>query len=362
MRCFDKGVHPLNLVRVAFGVVCAGALCTVACSDGGSGSADLSNGTGGVLDADTPDSTDLVQDSALMDTVLNVEDDQDTSVEGDTSEEDTDGNAVDPNQPGRQRTPVQEGLSPDGADIAMDMATGDVRAGRVQLGTGGMGGAQVECAPDDYVLANSVARFCVEGLTTSNALFFSGGRLIDAEPAGIAPPLGQDGRDRLDIATVFIDLMTHSTESVEVVRDGTAGPLAVVRVTGRLEPVMYIAGLVGPFLFRPSAMAIVTEYRLAPDTRALEVVTFVTNVGTTPINTQVGDLIFWGDTLRVLYPGYGPDAPPGPPSPVALMAYGPGVVYGWLSEDNVGVIELPGVDLPAVPLTQPQTQLEPNQE
>lgn len=261
---------------------------------------------------------------------------------------------VDPAAPGRCLTPAQSGVTPEGLDVLVAAGEGEVRLGLVSDETGGLGGVESTCKRGDYVLVNRVARFCVEGQLSSNRLFFDGGRLVDAEPADQPTPAGQTGRDRLDVLSPFVSLQVGSAERIEIVRDGSDGQLAVLRVSGVLEPSAYLAGIVGPSLFQRRAMRVVTEYRLRPERRDLEVATFMTNTGASPMNIQSGDLLFWGDTIQSFFPGSGAQPPPGAQ---AVVGFGAGVAYGMVYDAPFTSVEIPGLSLPASPLLAPLRSL-----
>lgn len=265
---------------------------------------------------------------------------------------------VDPNAPGLRRAPTQEGVDPDGLDLTEGLVVGQVRAGRVLTGNGGFGGPEANCKPNDFVLANAAAHFCIEGKASNNRIFFDGGRLTDAEPLGVDPLEGQSGRDRLDLVSTFINLGAQSAANVEVVRDGSEG-LAVVRVTGRVDPSMYLAGIVGPALFSVPDIDVETEFRLAPDSQRLEIVTFFINRSGHRRSINPGDILFWGDTLTYFFLGHGTVLPEGSQG---TFGAGQGVAYGWFNEESTGTVEIPiGSALPAVPLTLPGMSVEDGQ-
>lgn len=273
----------------------------------------------------------------------------------DVEEPDADADEPDADDPvpGLLPTEPQDGVSPEGADIE-NVAPGEVRAGIVRQGTGLITGVQQACRPGCFVLANDRARFCVEGVATGSNLFFDGGRIIDAIPQG-APEIS-GGRDRLDILSSFIDSKTSSAQNVEVIRDGTDGELAVVRVTGIEEPSSYLAGVLGPAFFRERPVEVVTEYRLRPGSASLEIVSFATNRQEEGrLNIIPGDILFWGDTLDVFFPRTGRTAPR---QLQTMVAYGQDVAYGWFTQDITFPISLVGVDLPAWPLSQASAQAE----
>lgn len=259
-----------------------------------------------------------------------------------------------PRPPEHALSQPQPGVDPEGVDITAPAVEGQARVGVVREGTGGFGGVQATCRPGCFALVNTRARFCIDAEANTSQLFFDGGRIIDAEPVGPAP-LERGGRDRLDVASPMVDLKVGSATTVEVIRDGSDGGQAVLRVTGREEPVMYLAGVVGPSFFRTRPLEIVTEYRLAPDSAALEVVTVIINEGQNLTTVLPGDIMFWGDTLGSYFPGF-ERAPLGVQG---VMAFGRGISYGWFTEGPAGSTQLQVISLPAVPLTVDGARLEP---
>ncbi len=263
----------------------------------------------------------------------------------------------DPPPPTIPLTPVQEGIGENGADIDAPIEDGQVRAGRVTQGDGGFQGAQAVCNTGDLVLANSVARFCIEAVQPTQQIYFAPGQIIDAIPAGLDPLPNGEGRDRLDNLATLSDYQTGRGESVDLIRDGTVAlegdNVAVVRVEGEEEPVMYLAGVIGTALFRKRSLRVFTEYRLRPDTAFLEIVTVIENTSDNKIfTTAPGDIVFWGDTITSLPPVAGPEG-----GFFASLAYGHGVSYGMFTEHPFSTVILPGVDLPASLVSHPSGRL-----
>lgn len=249
-------------------------------------------------------------------------------------------------------TPLQEGVDPDGVDVPASLDEGQVRVGVVREGAAGFFGVEASCKPGDFVLANAHARYCVEGATTTTHLYFDGGRLVDAIPAGAG--VG----DRLHVVTTFASVQTGSAKEVTVVRDGTVD-LAVLRVSGVLEPIMYFAGAVGPGLFRPQPIDVVTEFRLGADSAVLEMVTFYTGRDRVlNLSPGAGDIIFFGDTLDYVFPGAGHGAPP---NVTSVMGFADDIAYGWFGEEATTAPDLPGFNLPAIPLSAVAAVLVPEQ-
>jgi len=293
------------------------------------------------------DTADTSPDAAPEDTAPDAPPEDTGDDTADTAPDPCEG-TIDPTSPGLCPTPQQDGIPADGQDVLGPLEAGAVRVGRVQSGTGGLGGIEATCKRDDFVLVNAVARFCVDGMISSNQLFFDGGRLIDAEPVGPALPEGATGLDRLFVLSPFVNFQVGAAQRIEIVRDGSDGELAVLRVSGPIEPSSYLAGVAGPVLFQATGMVAATEYRLRPNSPTLEIVTTVRNEGTASQNVSAGDIPFWGDTSFYVYPGNGTVTPPGAQ---AIVGYGDGVAYGLLYEDRTYGGSIPEVDLPATPTT-----------
>lgn len=266
--------------------------------------------------------------------------------------------SVDPAAPGLCPTPAQLGIPAGGQDVLVAAGAAEVRLGQVTDETGGMGGVESTCKRGDFAFVSSAARFCIEGAISSNRLFFDGGRLVDAEPVGRAPAPGQTGRDRLDVLSPFVALQVGSAREITIVRDGSDGQLAALRVSGVLEPSAYLAGIVGPELFKRRPVEVVTEYRLRPGSAALEIVTFLKNTGAERLNLQGGDIVFWGDTISPFFPGSGLQPPTAAQS---VLGAGAGVAYGLLYETPFSSVNIPGLSLPASPLLTPLLLLDPDQ-
>lgn len=316
------------------GLLIAGALLLSACGDGDKKDPGVSDAGADVV-ADVPDTPDTDSGTDAPGDGGDASDVPDTDASD--AEEDTT-----PPPPAVAPTPEQVGVDPNGVDVPAAVEEGQVLAGVAGDDAGGFFGVEASCKAGDFLLANAHARYCIEGTTTTTHLFFDGGRLIDAMPAGA--PVG----DRLHVHSTFAAVQTGAGREVEVIQDGSDG-LAVVRVKGPLEPIMYFAGAVGPALFQPKPIDLVTEYKLRADSPVMEMVTFYSARGqATNISPGAGDLIFWGDTMQYVYPGNGTSAPA---NVTAVLGYADDIAYGWFSEDATQSVDLPGLSLPAVPLS-----------
>lgn len=184
------------------------------------------------------------------------------------------------------------------------VASGAVRARTLacvdELPTGEMAAARV----GDFVLENAVARFVVRAGPDGEAIVgLVGGNVIDAVRVGPGgKQLGVDGlREWVPIVAMYL----VSPDKIEVASDGSDGT-AVVRVSGPLVPFPTVFA----FLSLTSPAATVTnEYRLKPDSTALEIATIVKPTEGKLDPPLIGDATFWSGGLALYRPGSGdPDS------------------------------------------------------
>lgn len=182
----------------------------------------------------------------------------DASDTADTSPDttDTDGDTTNPTPP----------------DLALRPAPGTVVAGVTVKPADLIGGPKAEGQVGDLVLENNVATFLIEGVRPAGGYRQYGGILADAD-------LQPGGEDRLGELWFVWNMQAFRPDSATVVSDGRDG-LAVVRVTGRTEPYVWIqTALSGLLLAEPIDIPVVYEYRLAPDSNVLELVVTLENDG-----------------------------------------------------------------------------------
>jgi hypothetical protein len=162
-------------------------------------------------------------------------------------------------------------------------------------------GPLAHCRPGDFLIANSEARFVVQGDLARDLHFTGtyGGNLIDAELVVGGVPQGRDNFFEFQ-PMLNIEQTIHAT-SVVIVNDGQDGTAAIVRACGPddllddINPSSQVAQLGGIF---PAGVDDVdfnaigcTEYRLDPQTRVVEVVTTIENMDPDPIVLFVGDFV-----------------------------------------------------------------------
>ncbi|RIK96125.1 MAG: hypothetical protein DCC71_22645 [Proteobacteria bacterium] len=173
-------------------------------------------------------------------------------------------------------------------------------------------GPLAHCRPGDVLVANTDARFVIQGDLARNLHFTGtfGGNIIDAETVVGGVPQGNDNFFEIQ-PMLNIEQVIHAT-SVEIVNDGQDGTSAIVRSCGPddllddINPSSQVASLGGLF---PAGVDDVdydavgcTEYRLNPQTRTMEVVTTIENLSPDPITLFVGDFLNGGGELEQYTP------------------------------------------------------------
>ena len=223
------------------------------------------------------------------------------------------------------RTEAPTGVDPNGhADVEASLSAGQVRAGKITGAQTGFLGVWAHCRTGDFKLYNADIEVCIQAESTNRFEVFSGGMLVDAKRAG------QDGDDVIDSVMPLVGLGTQRAESVEVVRDGSQGGPAVIRVEGTDVPIAHLVGVLGGQLGQRPGVDITTEYRLAPDSDTVEIVTWFANPNDGGRFFQFGDWFSWGDRGRLWTPGRGVGAPTGSYGWLASLTADRS--YGWIIE------------------------------
>lgn len=246
------------------------ALCFVGCSD-------TDGNNDGDNDVGTSDAGDVADDT------------QDTAADADG------GGTSDP----LDRTEPQEGVDPDGLDPTAELAAGEVRAGRITSDDTGFTGVWSHCKSGDFKLYNADIAVCVQSETTNRFEMFTGGKLVDSKRVG-----GPD-EDVLDGVYPLAGFGTMEAQSVEVIRDGSDGEAAVIRVEGLDIPMAYVIGVIPGLFDDRKGLEMTLEYRLEPDSDTIEMVTWYTNPQDGRRVFGIGDWFGWGDRARLWTPEAG---------------------------------------------------------
>jgi hypothetical protein len=182
-----------------------------------------------------------------------------------------------------------------------DVPAGQARAFTVTGDDHGFTGIWAHCKDGDIRLVNEVIDVCVSGLKSNRFELFTGGAIVDARM------VGDTGEEIFDLMKARAQFNVHRAETVEVVRDGTDGGPAVIRVTGPDTPIAYFVGAVGPTVLRSQDLTMTTEYRLFPGDGQVEVYTEALNESSGPRTFPMGDWIAFGDGAAVFRPNAGLD-------------------------------------------------------
>ncbi len=176
-------------------------------------------------------------------------------------------------------------------DLTSPLDADEVRLGIVMDPTALNGGLAAEATIGDYKIYNDRASFVIQGLRDGSFYLPQGGNVIDADRARA---LGEAGRDVVDEWATLLGLSSVvQPTAIDIVSDGSDG-LAVLRVTGHDAPLGLIEGVLEAPGFAPvHGWTVVTEYRLAPGSPLMEVVTEVT-VGDEDAEVELADLLMVG--------------------------------------------------------------------
>jgi len=172
----------------------------------------------------------------------------------------------------------------------------------------------------DILLVNAHAAFAIQGVERLKTWWYYGGGVIDAQAlvncAASAPErfgelaflLGRADLTAFETST----LRGFAAERVEVIRDGSDGGEARVRVYGRddrfwlieLELMKRVA-LSGDrkLLSEPLGAEVSVDYVLEPDARVLRMEVTLRNVENTPLEFQTGLIHIFGDETRLIAGG-----------------------------------------------------------
>lgn len=241
------------------------------------------------------------------------------------------GQTIDPHNPGLSRTPEQAGVSADGADGDTLVDVG-ARVGRI-TGETGFHGLWAHCRRGDLRLYNEHVELCVQGETTNRNEMFSGGSIVDLRLRG------DTREDTFDLLKPRNGFNVQFASEVKIVRDGTDGGPAVIRVTGYDTPVAYLLGIVEGRIFKSEGLEFTTEYRLRPDSHEVEIVSWLHNPTQISRNAQPGEWLAVGDRAEVFRDKYG-----FAPTNLAYrwlttVAGGPNIA--WYGESDMQIDELP---------------------
>ncbi len=213
-----------------------------------------------------------------------------------------------------------------GADAHKGCAPAHVAAGAVRarslvcaddLPHGRMASARV----GDLVLENARARFVIRKGPHGHAMAgLLGGNVVDAVALDGAG--GQIGVDQLREWVPAAGFHLVTPEQLEVTNDGGSadaeGPLAVVRVRGKLAPFPVVVAAIP---LQAPAATVEHEYVLRPDSTRLEIRTTVVPSNPKGDSIVVADATLWGGGVDLYRPGKG-DGHNDLPTPTQVKSLG----------------------------------------
>jgi len=174
-----------------------------------------------------------------------------------------------------------------------------------------------------YVIENDMVRFVIQDKGVAVHLDVYGGNMIDAD---LRREIGTDGNDQFREFIPLVGFRVNGATKVEVVKDGSDGEEALIRVTGKDTKMGILEMIDG--LADELGVTIRTDYILEPDVRWLKVRTEVENPKSTPIQgLPVGDFVAFGGASHVFKTGGGFTGDP--LEVTALVSSGRGASYGY---------------------------------
>jgi hypothetical protein len=190
---------------------------------------------------------------------------------------------------------------------------GGARAGRLteqNFSRERIDGAAAQARIGDYFLANDKVRFVVQQPGRAMSPVPYGGNVIDADR--VEQPAG----DQLgELGLLLLSGRTANFTEAEVVRDGSAGGAAVLRLRGAdvlndyfsLHAIPALDGLLRPSLQaeRQLGLKLAVTYILPPGASELEVIYTLYNAGKEEVQTSWGTLLDAGSDVESYTPGSG---------------------------------------------------------
>ena len=235
-----------------------------------------------------------------------------------------------------------EAALPGPDDLTAPVGAGATRAGKVDADAERLTGPEANCRLGDFRLDNARISLCIQDEDGYGIFSFDGGTIIDAVPAD------RPGTDRFQELVVSPGVGAASAEHVGIVRDGSDGGPAIIRVEGRAKPSRLIQGML-PGSFLPPDFRIVTEYRLAPDSDAVDIWTWVEG-DRTGGHALMADVVFFGDLTRTFAPGSHPDGTQ--PNPADFLAADASEVsYALRGDGPLSYISIPTSQAPVTAVT-----------
>jgi hypothetical protein len=168
-------------------------------------------------------------------------------------------------------------------DVSASLSSTQVRAGKVTSSGQLLSGVKVQGKVGDFKIYNSRVAFIIRDTRFSDGWAPYGGEILDAAQVGKTSP---KGRSVLGETIFGPGLRIAKPTSVGVVKDGSDGKEAIVRVIGQPAVAPFIEGLLGNALTNKFHAYIVYDYILAPDSEAIEIRLRIMNTTSTGLSNS----------------------------------------------------------------------------
>lgn len=228
-------------------------------------------------------------------------------------------------------------------DLTLPVAAGETRAGVVDSENERLTGPEANCRIGDFRLDNAQISVCIQGESTFSQFSFFGGNIVDAHLAD------RPGTDAFREVFVSPALGEARVDAIGIVNDGSDGGPAVVQTQGYAQGALIFQGVI-PNVFLPPTAYVTTEYRLAVDSRTVDIYTWVHIREPFSVNFRLLDFIYFGDRTRL----FAPENPLGE-TPITMQyvaATAENVSYAWTAEfAPFGFFLSTALGIPGAPVT-----------
>ncbi|MCK6550618.1 CehA/McbA family metallohydrolase [Myxococcota bacterium] len=188
--------------------------------------------------------------------------------------------------------------------LDVPLTAGQARAGLVTDAAELVRGTTAKGRVGDYKLYNAKVAVVIAQPGSARGYHPYGGTILDADRVR---PRTDDGQTTFGEVILALDLAVMKPDTVEVVRDGTDGGEARIRLKGTEAPLPFFDAIFSElFPTKQNATEWTIDYVLEPDAEALRVEQTIKNVGRETVEYGLPIVGFmFGDGARPFMPGHG---------------------------------------------------------